>query len=74
MKLESHNDKRKGSEKYESDRSFIAQFLYRFFKVTPQEYTEEDILKVCGIIQVSDYFISLATGNISVACESNVYL
>lgn len=52
MKLESHCSKRKGTEQYESDRQIIAQFLNRFFKVEPNDFSENDILRICGVIQV----------------------
>lgn len=58
MKLESHCDQRRGTDKYESDRMIIAQFLYRFFKIKETEFNEDDILKICGIIQVRIIIIS----------------
>lgn len=53
LQLESHCAQRRGSDKYESDRMIIAQFLYRFFKIKETEFSEDDILKICGIIQVN---------------------
>lgn len=52
MELESHTSKRQGTEQYESDKQIIAQFLNRFFKIEPNDFSENDILRICGIIQV----------------------
>lgn len=48
--LESHCQHRKGTPKYEADRVAVAQFVRRFFKV--EHVDEEEILRVCGIVQV----------------------
>lgn len=53
--LESHCDLRKVTPRYDLDRRTIAAFLHRFFKVE-QEYSEEEILKICGVLQVT-FFI-----------------
>lgn len=52
IELESHCDQRKNSEKYESDRMIVAKFLNQFFKISEDQFSQEDILKICGIIQV----------------------
>lgn len=52
MELESHCGKRQGTEQYESDKRIIAQFLNRFFKIESADFSENDVLKICGIIQV----------------------
>lgn len=52
MELESHCNKRQGTAQYESDKHIIAQFLNRFFKIEPDDFSENDILRICGVIQV----------------------
>ncbi|KAL0275681.1 UNVERIFIED_CONTAM: hypothetical protein PYX00_003468 [Menopon gallinae] len=56
-KLESHNEKRKNTEKYKSDVLMIGQFIPRFYKYG--EFTEEEILKVAGIVQVNAHHVPL---------------
>lgn len=51
MQLEAHVEEYKNSPKYENDRRNVVQFLLNFFKLN-EEFTEEEILKICGIIQV----------------------
>lgn len=51
LELESHCEKRKGTEKWESDHIQIVQFIRRFFKLE-NEFTEEEIMKICGVVQV----------------------
>lgn len=51
--LESHCKQRKGSPKYESDRQMVAKFVRNFFKLS-DEFSEEDILRICGVILVSN--------------------
>lgn len=50
--LQSHCEERKGTQKYEQERVTIAQFILRFFKLA-NVFTEEEILRVCGIVMVS---------------------
>lgn len=50
--FQSHCNERKGSEKYESDRVSVAQFIRRFFKLQ-DIFSEEEILWACGILQAS---------------------
>nr|XP_018904096.1 PREDICTED: protein msta-like [Bemisia tabaci] len=52
--LESHCDLRKVTPRYDLDRRTIAGFLHRFFKVE-QEYSEEEILKICGVLQINGH-------------------
>lgn len=52
-KLESHCKERKETEKYEGDRIAIAQFIRKFFKLE-EKFSEEEILRVCGILQVGN--------------------
>lgn len=49
--LQSHCAERKLTSKYEKDRVSIAQFILNFFKLR-QVFTEEEILRVCGILMV----------------------
>lgn len=51
MKLESHCEQRKGTYKFESDKVQIAQFARKFFKIEDQ-FSEDDVMKMCGIVQV----------------------
>jgi hypothetical protein len=51
MQLEAHVEEYKNSPKYENDRRNVVQFLLNFFKLN-EEFTQEEILKICGIIQV----------------------
>lgn len=50
--LQTHCEERKLTEKWESDRITVAQFIQTFFSLK-DTFTEEDILKVCGLIMVS---------------------
>lgn len=58
-RLESHCTSRRGGYKYESDKIWIADYLYRFFKLDPSEYTTDEILRVCGIVQVNGHEVPL---------------
>lgn len=58
-KLESHCASRRGGSKYETDRVWIADHLQRFFKLDPTEWPAEEILRVCGIVQVNGHEIPL---------------
>ncbi|XP_069705567.1 SET domain-containing protein SmydA-8 [Periplaneta americana] len=51
--LESHCAERKKTPRYEEDRVTVAQFVRRFFCL--QEFSEDDILRVCGILQVNGH-------------------
>lgn len=52
--LESHCEERKKSSKYEKDRVSVAQFILNFFKLR-QTFTEEEVLRICGIIMVFNH-------------------
>lgn len=58
MSLDSHCKDREGTEKYESDRITIAQFIRRFYQLE-ESFTEEEILKVCGVVQVNAHEVPL---------------
>ncbi|KAI5712324.1 hypothetical protein M8J76_002915 [Diaphorina citri] len=58
MQLEAHVEEYKNSPKYENDRRNVVQFLLNFFKLN-EEFTEEEILKICGIIQVNAHEMPL---------------
>ncbi|XP_049950520.1 SET domain-containing protein SmydA-8 [Schistocerca serialis cubense] len=55
--LESHCAHRRGTPRYEADRVAVAQFVRRFFKMA--DFSEEDILRVCGILQVNGHEVPL---------------
>ncbi|XP_063227189.1 SET domain-containing protein SmydA-8-like isoform X2 [Bacillus rossius redtenbacheri] len=55
--LESHCQQRRRTPRYEDDRVAIAQFARRFFKL--DEFSEEDILRACGTIQVNGHEVPL---------------
>lgn len=59
ISLESHCANRRGGSKYETDKIWIADYLHRFFKLNPEEYPIDDILKVCGIVQVNGHEVPL---------------
>lgn len=50
MNLESHCEERKNTIKNNSDQIFITKFIPEFFNFT--DSTNEEILKVTGIVQV----------------------
>lgn len=49
--LESHCKERQSTAKYDADKMSVAQFILRFFNIP--DLTEEEILRVSGIVQVS---------------------
>nr|CAD7257054.1 unnamed protein product [Timema shepardi] len=51
--LESHCEERRKTPRYEEDRVAVAQFVRRFFNL--QDFSEEQILRVCGIVQVNGH-------------------
>jgi hypothetical protein len=55
--LQSHCADRKGSPRYEEDRVTVAQFVRRFFNL--QDFEEEEILRMCGILQVNGHEVPL---------------
>ncbi|XP_050299110.1 SET domain-containing protein SmydA-8-like isoform X2 [Anthonomus grandis grandis] len=58
--LQSHCEERKTTPKYERDRENIAQFTLSFFKLR-NVFSEEDILRVCGILMVNGHEVPLTT-------------
>ncbi|CAH1996051.1 unnamed protein product [Acanthoscelides obtectus] len=56
--LQSHCEERKDTQKYEQERVNIAQFIRKFFKLE-SVFTEEEILKVCGIVMINSHEIPL---------------
>ncbi|XP_055598472.1 SET domain-containing protein SmydA-8-like [Uranotaenia lowii] len=68
-KLESHDEQRRGTEQWRNDRTFVASFIPRFFKCE-NKWTEDEILKVVGILQVNGHEIPL-TEPPSVAVYNN---
>lgn len=57
--LESHCAGRRGGSKYEADKIWIADYLRRFFKLDPTEWPTDEILRVCGIVQVNGHEVPL---------------
>lgn len=53
--LESHCDDRRGTEKWNHDRKMVAEFIWKFFKLEGK-FSEEEIMKCCGILQVQIQF------------------
>nr|CAD7441360.1 unnamed protein product [Timema bartmani] len=51
--LESHCEERRKTSRYEEDRVAVAQFVRHFFNL--QDFSEEQILRVCGIVQVNGH-------------------
>lgn len=58
MDLESHCEQRHGSAQWQADRTSIAQFIPRYYKCD-NSWTEEEILKVAGILQINGHEIPL---------------
>lgn len=50
-KLQSHCDERKTTHKYEQEKTNVAQFILRFFKLD-NVFSELEIMKLCGIVMV----------------------
>lgn len=55
QEMEAHHEQRQDSPRAEQERFAVAQFILRMFPKLRDEdkVTEDDILKVCGILQVS---------------------
>ncbi|XP_072400359.1 SET domain-containing protein SmydA-8 isoform X1 [Diabrotica undecimpunctata] len=60
--LQSHDKERKGTQSYEHERTQIAQFILKFFKLAGT-FTEEEIMEVCGIIMVNSHEVPLTDPN-----------
>lgn len=58
IQLESHCAQRRGSVQWFNDRESVAKFIPRFFKC-PGRWTENEILKVAGIVQINGHEIPL---------------
>ncbi|XP_054269407.1 SET domain-containing protein SmydA-8-like [Macrosteles quadrilineatus] len=57
-KLQSHTEERRGTHKYKEDTRTVAQFLRRFYKLE-DEFSDEDIMDIWGIIQVNGHEVPL---------------
>lgn len=57
IQLESHCEERRGSVLWLNDREGVAKFIQRFFKCN--KWSEEEILKVAGIVQINGHEIPL---------------
>lgn len=58
-RLESHCASRRGGSKYQADKVWVADYLHRFFRLDPAEYPTDEILRVCGIVQVNGHEVPL---------------
>ncbi|XP_068617910.1 SET domain-containing protein SmydA-8 [Battus philenor] len=56
--LESHCDDRRGTDKWNNDKKMIADFILKFFKLDGV-FSEEEIMKCCGIIQINGHEVPL---------------
>lgn len=56
--LETHYDQMKKTHKFESDRFHIATFIRSFFALE-STFSEEDILRVCGLVMVNGHEVPL---------------
>ncbi|KAI4456979.1 set and mynd domain containing arthropod-specific member 4 isoform a [Holotrichia oblita] len=55
--LESHCKERKLTSSYQQDKRQIVEFIKRFFKI--DTFSEEEILKVCGIVMINAHEVPL---------------
>ncbi|EAT46912.1 AAEL001936-PA [Aedes aegypti] len=69
IKLESHEEQRRGSEQWRNDREGVAKLIPRFFKCE-NKWSEDEILKIVGILQVNGHEVPL-TEPPSVAIYNN---
>lgn len=51
--LQSHCEERKKTENIENDRYIVVKFIHSFFNLEIV-FTEEEILRVCGLVMVSN--------------------
>uniref|UniRef100_A0A182W2G3 MYND-type domain-containing protein n=1 Tax=Anopheles minimus TaxID=112268 RepID=A0A182W2G3_9DIPT len=58
LRLESHDEERRGSEQWRNDREGVAKLIPRFFKCD-KKWDEDEILRVVGIIQVNGHEVPL---------------
>ncbi|KAJ8981905.1 hypothetical protein NQ317_007297 [Molorchus minor] len=68
-RLQSHCEERKSTRKYEQDRVAIAKFILRFFKLA-NVFTEEEILRVCGIVMINSHEVPLTQSSYIAMYES----
>ncbi|XP_038113479.1 SET domain-containing protein SmydA-8 [Culex quinquefasciatus] len=69
IKLESHEEQRRGTEQWRNDREGVAKLIPRFFKCE-NKWTEDEILRIIGILQVNGHEVPL-TEPPSVAVYNN---
>ncbi|KAF4518908.1 hypothetical protein B566_EDAN006746 [Ephemera danica] len=53
MALQTHCEKRQTTTGYASDRSTVCNFVLNYMKLSERGFTENDILKVCGALQIN---------------------
>ncbi|XP_041981847.1 SET domain-containing protein SmydA-8 [Aricia agestis] len=56
--LESHDEERKNTEKWNNDKKMICQFIWEFFKLK-DTFSEEEIMRCCGIVQINGHEVPL---------------
>ncbi|XP_039756653.1 SET domain-containing protein SmydA-8 [Pararge aegeria] len=56
--LESHDEERRNTDKWNNDRKMIAEFIWKFFKLDGV-FNEEEIMKCCGIVQINGHEVPL---------------
>lgn len=54
--LQTHADERRRTHKYQEDLKSVAQFLRRFYKIE-DTFTDEQVMDIWGIIQVSSQMV-----------------
>lgn len=55
--LQSHCEDRRDTDKWNSDKKMVADFIWKFFKLEGT-FSEEEIMKCCGILQVRKKIIA----------------
>ncbi|KAL1115615.1 hypothetical protein AAG570_005905 [Ranatra chinensis] len=58
--LESHRKERKDTDKYNWDKFGVVQLLRRFYSLPDSEFTDEQLLDICGVIQVNGHEVPLS--------------
>ncbi|XP_050298260.1 SET domain-containing protein SmydA-8-like [Anthonomus grandis grandis] len=57
--LESHNEERKSTNKYNQEKLMVTEILYKLLKLE-SEFSVEEILNICGIILVNSHEVPLS--------------
>ncbi|XP_037877619.1 SET domain-containing protein SmydA-8 [Bombyx mori] len=56
--LQSHDEDRRGTDKWNNDKKMICDFIWMFFKLDGV-FNEEEIMKCCGILQINGHEVPL---------------